>query len=115
MCQPEFPPLFELAKAFAAPVATIVAAIAAVRVTAHFSRLQWQTANKQAETAVDQLRYNLFSKRFAIYEDIRQLLKLLINESNKPEFSAFDVAQHYVVMDEAIFFFPPATCASLDS
>ncbi len=115
MSQPEFPPLLELLKAFAGPAATIIAAVAAIFVTIFFSRLQWQTANKQAETALDQLRYNLFSKRITIYEDIKQLLKLLINESHKPEFCAFDVAQHYVVMDEALFFFSPATCAWLDS
>ena len=58
---------------------------------------------------------NLFAKRFAIYEDIQQLLKLLINDADKSDFSDFAAAQHFVVMDEAIFFFSPATCAWLDS
>jgi hypothetical protein len=40
---------------------------------------------------------------------------LLLNESHKPDFRAFDVVPHYVVMDEAIFFFSPDTCAWLQS
>ncbi len=98
-------------KDFAGPIATIIASLTA----AFFVYRQWQTAEKQAETALDQLRYNLFSKRFAIYEDIKQLLKLLINDADKLDFSDFAAAQHFVVIDEAIFFFSPATCAWLDS
>lgn len=88
-------------KDFAGPLATIIASV----IAGYFIYRQSKTAEKQAETALDQLRYNLFEKRFAIYEDVKQLLKLLLNESHKNEFSAFDVAQHYVVMDEAIFSF----------
>jgi hypothetical protein len=111
----QFPPWLELAKAFAGPFATIIASVVAVSITACYARLQWKTAEKQAETALDQLRYNLFAKRYAIYEDVKQLLKLLINESHKPEFNSFEVVQHYVAMDEAIFFSSEETCDWLKS
>lgn len=103
--------IYSFLKDFAGPIATIIASITA----AYFVRRQWQTAQNQAATALDQLRYNLFAKRYAIYDDVKQLLRLLLNESHKPDFRAFDVIPHYVVMDEAIFFFSPDTCAWLDS
>lgn len=102
-------------KDFAAPFATVFASLVAVGVTGYFAWRQSKTAETQAATAVDKLRFDLKDKRFAIYEDIKQLLKLLINDADKPDFSNFAAAQHFVVMDEAIFFFSPATCAWLDS
>ena len=56
------------AKDFAGPLATVVAAGAAVWVTAHFSSQQAETARRQAKTAKDQLRLNLFDKRYAVYK-----------------------------------------------
>ena len=98
-------------KNFAGPIATIIAS----GVAAYFVRQQWRTAEKQADTAIDQLRYNLFEKRYAIYDNVKQLLRLLLNESHDKKFSPFEVVPHYVVMDEAIFFFSPETCAWLQS
>jgi hypothetical protein len=103
--------IYSLLKDFAGPIATIIASITA----AYFIRRQWQTAQQQADTALDQLRYNLFAKRYAIYDDVKQLLRLLLNEAHKQEFRAFDVVPHYVVMDEALFFFSPQTCAWLET
>ncbi len=95
-------------KDFAGPLATIIASI----IAAVFIYRQWKTAEKQAETALDQLRYNLFEKRYAIYEDVKQLLILLLN---KQEFDTCQVDKHFAVMGEAIFFFSPETCAWLKS
>lgn len=103
--------LWEFFKDFSGPIATVVAAI----VAAYFVRQQWRTAEKQADTALDQLRYNLFEKRYAIYDDVKQLLRLLLDESYNQTFNPLQVAQHYVVMDEAMFFFSPETCAWLQS
>lgn len=104
-----------LFKDFATPFATVFASLVAVGVTGYFAWRQSNTAETQAVTALDKLRFDLHDKRFAIYENVKQLLKLLINNSDKPEFRTFDVAQHFVVIDEAIFFFSPATCEWLDS
>jgi hypothetical protein len=43
----------------------------------HTSNDQAAPARQQASTAFDQLRYNLFEKRFAIYNTARELIALL--------------------------------------
>jgi hypothetical protein len=86
----------------------------------------FETASKQAETAarqatqqakaaVDQLRFNLFDRRYAIYQDIRQFLRTLINDADKPDFRVFDPVPHYRVIDEARFFFSDKTCQWLEA
>jgi hypothetical protein len=102
----------------ASPAATIIAAGAAVFVTwrlgkgqIRIAEQQSATARQQAETALDQLRYNLFEKRYAIYKDIQDLIRLLVNDAHKDNFRAFDVIPHYVIMDEARFFFSERTYA----
>ena len=94
------------------PIATLVAAGAAVFVTLRLGKgqlriaeQQARTAKQQADTALDQLRYNLFEKRYAIYKDIQELIRLLVNDAHEKDFTAFEVIPHYVVMDEARFFF----------
>jgi hypothetical protein len=52
-------------KDFAGPVATIIASLAAVTVTGYFARRQWRTAK-------DKLLLDLFDKRLAVYEELRQ-------------------------------------------
>jgi type II secretory pathway pseudopilin PulG len=117
---------YSVLKDFAGPVATVIAAVAATGVTGVFA---WQQSNtgkqqantaaqqaaQQAKTAIDQLRFNLFEKRYAIYQDIENFLRTLINDADKPEFRAFDVAPRYRVIDEAKFFFSPATCEWLEA
>ena len=98
--------IYGVIKDFAQPVATVLAAFA----VAFFAYRQWWTAHQQARTALDQLRNNLFDRRYEIYKTTRQLLRTLLNDTRRPGFSAFDVAQYYVVLDETIFFFPPSLC-----
>jgi hypothetical protein len=115
------------AKDFAGPLATVVAAGAAVWVTAHFSSQQAETARRQAATARSQLRLNLFDKRYAVYKDIERRLWILLNDKSEtldlqiplkaPDKSetALEVAQLFVALDEAAFFFPPTTCEWLET
>jgi hypothetical protein len=58
--------MYSFFKDFAVPISTIVASFTAAFTAAYFVRQQWKTAEKQAETAIDQLRWNLFTKRYAI-------------------------------------------------
>ena len=101
-----------------APIATIVAAIAAIVAAitaAMFVRRQTLTAEKQAETALDQLRYNLYEKRYAIYEDVQEFIKFLVNNPHKKDLiGPSDVIPHYLIIDEARFFFSDETCSWLD-
>jgi hypothetical protein len=96
--------LYQLLKDFAGPVATVIAAATA----AVFVRRQAKTADRQAETALDQLRYNLFERRYAIYQDVKDLIGLLANEAPAENFNVWRVAPHFVVIDEARFFFSDA-------
>lgn len=94
--------MYYVLKDFAAPVATVIAAL----VAAYFVR-------RQGLIALDQLRYNLFEKRFAIYEDVKILIWLLLNDTDKKEFHVNQVLPHYVVMNEARFFFSDDICSWL--
>jgi hypothetical protein len=97
------------AKDFAGPLATVVAAGAAVWVTAHFSSQQAETARRQAKTAKDQLRLNLFDKRYAVYKDIERHLGILLMPPDEPE-AKLSAGLLFVAFGEAEFFFSPATC-----
>ncbi|MGO9758546.1 MAG: hypothetical protein ACLPNY_18245 [Roseiarcus sp.] len=97
---PELPPWLDLVKAFAAPFATIVAA----GVAAYFVRQQWKTAEKQAETAIDQLRWNLFAKRYAIYESAREAINLAFEKSDEDHMPN-DLDALFLRFEEARFFF----------
>jgi hypothetical protein len=59
--------VYEYLKDFAGPVATIVAAFAAVGVTWHFAR-------EQARVAREKLRLDLYSRRYRVFEAARKLL-----------------------------------------
>jgi hypothetical protein len=96
---------YSVAKDFAGPGATVVAALSAVAVTAYFSWQQAKTARRQATTAKDQLRLNLFDKRYAVYKDIERHLGSLVDTPTPPL-----VSELFVAFDEAAFFFSPATC-----
>jgi hypothetical protein len=86
------------------PIATIVASIVAAGITGYFGWRQMQIAKQQAATALDQLRYNLFERRYAIYKNVQELIKFLANDSFRDDFMAVNVVPHYLVMDEARFF-----------
>lgn len=103
--------IYSLFKDFASPIAVIFASC----VAAFFAYRQWKTAESQAKTSLDKLRFDLFDKRYAIYDHVKQLLKLLINDTRKPDFDQFAVTQHLVVIDEAVFFFTQETCDWLES
>jgi len=98
--------MYEILKDFAGPGATVAAAVTAAIITWLFGLRQSKIAQQQADTALDQLRYNLFEKRYAIYDSAKELIKLLIGEGMKQDFTAFKVIPHYVILEEARFFFP---------
>jgi hypothetical protein len=104
---------YSVLKDFAGPVATIFAATVAACVAAYFARQQWKTAQQQADTAMDQLRFNLFEKRYAVYDAIRQLMALTVNQPTLPDFDQ-RFQRHSFVVDEAKFFFSSVTCEWLE-
>jgi hypothetical protein len=104
------------AKDFAGPVATVVAAATAVFVTwrlgsgqTKIAQQQAETARQQAKTAKNQLRLNLFEKRYAVYKDIERGLEVLLTPPDEPE-AELKMVQLFMGLNDAAFFFSPATC-----
>jgi len=113
---------YQVAKDFAGPFATVVAAIAAGIITYVFAsrqvgvaEQQAKIAEQQAQTALDQLRYNLFERRYAIYAKTHDLLRTMLNRHNDEEFFASQLSPYYVAIKEARFFFPATMCDWLQS
>lgn len=105
---------YQVAKDFLPAVITLIAAGTAAGITWRFSSRQAATAERQAALAHDRLRFDLFGKRYAIYEAAKSLLRMVINDRQKEGFRPFDVVPFLVIMDEAPFFFPPEACAIVE-
>jgi hypothetical protein len=93
--------IYSFLKDFAGPIATIIASVTA----AYFVRRQWLVAQQQADTAVDQLRYNLFEKRYAIYAAAREAIAITFDsrdEDRMPD-KLNDLFPNF---EESRFFFP---------
>ena len=70
--------MYEFFKDFAGPIATILAAGAAVYFTQHFAR-------EQAWLAREKLRYDLFDRRLKIYESIFDFYRAMIGWTGTTE------------------------------
>src|SRR6266446_1805729 len=110
--------VLELAKAFAGPVATVIAAIAAVSVTYHFGKHQVRIAEAQAATAksqrdiaYDRLKYDLFEKRYEIYLAAKKLIEYTSQFRKRGDMFNPSVMELKVKLIEARFFFPPTEAA----
>jgi hypothetical protein len=93
--------IYSYFKDFAGPIATVIAAA----VAAFFIRRQWQTAQRQADTALDQLRYNLFEKRYAIYTAARQAIAITLAKCDQNAWPV-ELDALFLSFEEARFFFP---------
>jgi hypothetical protein len=102
--------MYQALKDFAGPVAVVIASVTAASITWFIGRRQLRLVKQQADTALDQLHYNLFEKQYAIYKCAGDLIKLIANEAGKDEFRAFEVTPYYVTLEEAPFFFPKDIC-----
>ena len=70
-------------KDFAAPGATIIAAVIAAGITAVFAWSHAKTARTQKDIALDRLRYDLFNKSYTLYEATNQLIRITLNASQR--------------------------------
>src|ERR1700722_20697338 len=101
--------IYSVLKDFAGPLATIIASITA----AYFVRRQWQTAQQQADTAKDQLRYSLFEKRYAIYVAARKAVAISFERRDEDQMPA-ELNALFLHFEEARFFFPDQIYLFLD-
>jgi hypothetical protein len=102
------PTSYELIKDFAGPVATLIAAVTAVYVTSRFSRSQLRIAESQRDIALDKLKYDLFEKRYEIYQACKDLLEHISLVTDVTKSDASRIRSLYIKIDEARFYFPKA-------
>jgi len=103
-------------KDFAGPIATVIASIATIIASitaAYFVRRQWLTAQQQADTALDQLRYSLFEKRYAIYTAARNAITISLDRNDEDRMPA-ELNTLFLHFEEARFFFPDKIYLFLD-
>jgi hypothetical protein len=103
---------WEFAKDFAGPIATVIAAAAALAVTAHFNRRQTEIASAQKDIAAaqrdiaaDKLKADLFEKRYEIYVAAKALLTCAIKYGHE-KLASEKIVELKIKLDEARFFFP---------
>jgi len=90
----------ESTKAFAGPIATVIASI----VAAIFADTQACVARAQKNVAYDKLKLDTFEKRYGIYRDARELIEHVTVGRGVTTDANF-IRQHYVSLDKARFFF----------
>jgi hypothetical protein len=76
---------YQIFKDFAGPIATIIAALAALSVTAYFAWHQKKIAKEQADIAEEKLRLDLYDRRFEIFSSIFDFHTAVILWEGSPE------------------------------
>jgi hypothetical protein len=107
-----FSSTYQLFKDFAQPIATTIGAITVAGITTYFARIQARIAKNQvgiarfqSELAHDRLRFDLFNKRYEIYDAVKILLKTIFDHDWTPNSDRTKVYDLMRIIDEAIFFF----------
>lgn len=95
------------------PIATIIASIIAASIAAYFAWRQWSTAQQQADIALDQLRFNLFEKRYAVYAAARKAIAIGF-ERRDEDHMPVELDVLFLQFEEARFFFPDQVYEFLD-
>jgi hypothetical protein len=74
---------YDLLKDFAGPVAAIVGAFAASIVAFSLGQAQWRIAASQRDIALDKLKFDLFHRRYEVYQAAKGILEYVpfIDES----------------------------------
>jgi hypothetical protein len=107
-----------LVKAVAGPIATIIAAFAALTVTYRFGKQQLKiaatqlaVAKSQRDIAIDKLKYDLFEKRYNIYLAAKKLIEQAASSMHPRDALDPRLAELRVTLNEARFFYPPIETA----
>lgn len=100
--------LYMILKDFAGPVATVIAAGAAVFVTRSMNLKQIEIARVQKDISLDKLRYDLFQKRYEVYAAARSLIEYVRAQHEFEKIDSGRVRELRVILDESRFFFGPS-------
>ena len=105
-------PYYEILKDFAVPVATVIAAIVAAGITWHFGRTQARIAHTQAEIAksqaaiaYDKLKFDLFERRYMIFQAAKSLIQYVTRLKHANEIDHHKIDDLQAQLEEARFFF----------
>jgi hypothetical protein len=115
----------DIAKTGLGPLATILAAVAAVFVTRQLGKHQIRIAESQAKTAeaqrdiaavqrdiaFDKLKHDLFEKRYEIYVAAKGIMERVIRAGTERPINDFELLNMRIKLDEGRFFFPPKSVA----
>ena len=99
--------LYSAAKDFASPVATVVAASAALLVTFYFNKRQAEISTAQRDISLDKLKFDAFEKRYEVYSQAKDLMYFVLQQN---DFEALDYEEFKKLrakLQEARFFFGP--------
>ena len=105
--------VYQFAKDFAGPIATVIAAATATGITYRLGRNQAKIADSQKEIAqsqrdiaYDRLKYDLFKERYGIYVTAKQLIEKISGNGFPLGIHDPDLRAMRMRLDEARFFFP---------
>jgi hypothetical protein len=102
-----------IVKDFAGPVATVIAAAAAVFVTRSLNLKQIEIARVQKDISLDKLKYDLFQKRYQVYAAAKSLIEYVMAQHDLENIDNGRIRELRVVLDESRFFFGASTRSHL--
>jgi hypothetical protein len=104
---------YGIAKDFAGPVGTVIAAGTASVITFRFARIQARIAagqkdiaQSQRDIAYDKLKSDLFARRYEIYSTAGELIDFILSSTPDRPTGGPDMMAKLRKIDEARFFFP---------
>ena len=97
--------MYQIAKDFAPTALTFIAAVVAVSVNIWFNKRQSATAMRAVDIAHDRLRFDLFDKRYEIYNAAKEAIEVALAKSNE-DTEPSELRELFIKFNEAHFFFP---------
>jgi hypothetical protein len=101
-------------KDFAGPLATVIAAAAAVSVTFYYNKRQFQLSSAQRDIALDKLKFDAWEKRYEIYSQARELASYVAQQHDWEKVYSDKIRTLRIKIDEARFFFGPTVRSLLN-
>jgi hypothetical protein len=111
---------YQIAKDFAGPIATAIAAGTAATITYKFANIQADIAKGQAKTAeaakeiarsqrdiaYDKLKHDLFERRYKLYSTAKEAIEVVLKGVNDRPIGDTALLRMRIELNEVIFFFP---------
>jgi hypothetical protein len=105
--------VYQIIKDFAGPGATVIASGVAAWITWYFASWQAATASRAVDIAHDRLRFDLFGKRYEIYEAARKAIEITFERQDEDKMPD-ELNAIFLNFKESRFFFPEDIYLFLD-